>query len=268
MTSTIFTNASFTERDVMLSSGQLHIREGGNGRPLLHLHSAGGPRISPMLGRLAARHRLICPFAPGMEDTPALPTVKTVPALADLYAELIRKEIGDEPCDVMGESFGGYVGLWLAAKHPGLVDHLVLEGPGGLRVDGKGGWQKGDPETRQRLLYAQPDRAPKETRSAEVLAANRKTIDGYNNGNVFDSALAARLPEIKARTLIVMGYKEQVIPVETGHLLKAKIPQSHLTYIFGAAHAIAFDQPERLGQLVADFLERGESFIVRDPQAA
>ena len=258
---------TFTERDIALSAGTLRVREAGSGRALLHLHSAAGPRVSPVVEALSVRHRLICPVAPGMDGTAAIASVNSVIALADLYAELIQKEGGGD-CDVMGESFGGYVALWLAVRHPGLIDHLVLEGPAGVRVDGKGGWQAGDPATRQRLLYARPDRAPAETRSAETQAANRKTIDGYIKGLAFDAALAARLGEIKARTLIVMGYKEEVIPVEAGHLLKAKIPQSHLTYIFGAAHAVEFDQPKLVGTLVADFLERGESFLVRDPQAA
>jgi pimeloyl-ACP methyl ester carboxylesterase len=112
-----------------------------------------------------------------------------------------------------------------------------------------------------------PERAPAETRSDAVLTANRTAVVNYSANTAFDQALADKLETIQARTLIVMGYKEQIIPVETGHLLKTKIPHSHLTYVFGAAHAIEFDQPERVGTLVADFLERGESFIVRETAA-
>jgi pimeloyl-ACP methyl ester carboxylesterase len=258
--------AVFTQREVSLTEGRPRVAEAGEGRPLLHLHSAGGPRFSPVVQRLTTNHRVICPFVPGFDGTSTLPLVKTVTDLADLYAEFIRKELSGN-CDVMAESFGGWIALWLAVRHPDLVDHLVLEGPAGLRAGGKGGLPA-DPAERHRQLYAVPERAPVETRNDETLAANRKAVIDYSAGIAFDDELALRLPEIAARTLIVMGYKEQIIPVETGHLLKTKIPHSHLTYVFGAAHAIEFDQPGRVGALVADFLERGESFIVRETAVA
>ena len=44
------------------------------------------------------------------------------------------------------------------------------------------------------------------------------------------------------------------------HYLKEKIPLSHLTYMFDAAHGIEIDQPERMLRLVTAFLERGEAF--------
>lgn len=258
--------AVFTQREVSLTNGRLRVAEAGEGRPLLHLHSAGGPRFSPVVQNLTLHHRVICPFVPGFDGTSTLPTVKTVIDIADLYAEFIRKELSGN-CDVMAESFGGWIAMWLAVRHPDLVDHLVLEGPAGLRTGGKGGLPA-DAAERHRQLYAVPERAPAETRDDATLGANRKAVIDYSANTAFDQALADKLPEIKARTLIVMGYKEQIIPIETGHLLKAKIPHSHLTYVFGAAHAIEFDQPARVGTLVADFLERGESFIVRESQVA
>jgi len=257
----------FVQRDVALSSGSLRVSEAGTGRPLMHLHSAGGPRFSPVVQSLTRKHRAICPTVPGFDGTATLPKVKTINDISDLYAEFIRKELGSEKVDVMAESFGGWIALWLAVRHPDLIDHLVLEGPAGLRAGGKGGLPA-DPAERHRQLYAVPERAPAETRSDAVLDANRKVVVAYGAGVAFDDALAAKLETIAARTLIVMGYKERIIPVETGHLLKAKIPHSHLTYVFGAAHAIEFDQPKRVGTLIADFLERGESFIVREPQVA
>ncbi len=258
---------TFIPRDVALSSGPLRVSEAGQGRPLLHLHSAGGPRFSPVVQSLTKKHRVICPFVPGFDGTAMHPDVKTITGLADLYAEFIRKEFPGGNVDVMAESFGGWIALWLAVRHPDLVDHLVLEGPAGLRAGGKGGLPA-DATERHRQLYAMPDRAPAETRSDAVLTANRNAVIGYSASTAFDQALADKLPEISARTLIVMGYKEQIIPIETGHLLKAKIPHSHLTYVFGAAHAVEFDQPARVGTLVADFLERGESFIVRETAVA
>lgn len=252
----------FDTRDITLSTGPLRVATAGEGRPLLHLHSAAGPRVSPVVERLTRRHRVIAPTAPGFDGTAPHPAVTSFETLADLYAEYIEKHIG-EACDVVGESFGGRTALWLAARHPRLVDHLVLEGPAGFRHPSKD-WPAADPAVRERMLYARPDRAPKESRTAEQQAANNAASARYANGVIWDKTLEAKLPNITARTLIVMGEQERVIPIEAGHLLKARIPHSHLTYVFGAAHAVEFDQPDLVGRLVADFLERGESFIVRD----
>ncbi len=256
----------FNTRDVTLSAGPLRVREAGEGRPLLHLHSAAGPRVSPVVSALTKRHRVIAPIAPGFDGTPALQSAKDFPALADIYAEFIQQNIGGD-CDVVGESFGGRLALWLAVRHPALVDHLVLEGPAGFRQPTRD-WPASDPTARDRMLYAVPERAPRETRTAVQQAGNRMAADGYAGGVTYDEALASRLPEIKSRTLIIMGHKERVIPIEAGHLLKSRIPQSHLTYVFGAAHAVEFDQPDLVGRLIADFLERGESFIVRESDVA
>src|SRR4051794_34014423 len=203
------TTDMFATREVTLSSGPLRVREAGQGRPLLHLHSAAGPRVSGVVAMLTQRHRVIAPTAPGFDATSTHPAVKDFQALADLYAEFIRKAIGGD-CDVVGESFGGRLALWLAVRHPDLVDHLVLEGPAGFRQPSKD-WPTTDPVLRDRMLYAVPARAPKETRNAEQQASNMKASASYGNGIIYDKGLEGRLPEIKARTLIIMGHKERVI---------------------------------------------------------
>jgi pimeloyl-ACP methyl ester carboxylesterase len=257
---------SFSERDVMLATGVLRVRSGGEGRPVVHLHSAAGPRVSPLAAALVDHHTVHQPIAPGFDSMPFHKGAESMQALADVVASFIRDECGGK-CDLIGESFGGWAALWVAAKHPDMVWQMVLEAPAGLRPDGKGGLPE-DSEARQRALHAQPARAPKETRSDTQQMANRKATLTYTKGAAFDAALAERLPSIKARTLILMGTQDLIIPAETGHLLKSVIPQSHLTYIHGAAHALEFDQPKRVSGLVLDFLDRGESFLVREKTSA
>ena len=252
---------SFKDAGYMVDGGELRMRVGGEGRAVLHLHSAAGIRLSGVIDTLAHHHRVLSPIMPGFDGQPALPGVDSVVALADMLAGFIRAHAGGA-CDVIGESFGGWIALWLAVRHPDLVQQLVLEAPAGLRPDGKGGL--GDSEDdRVRRLYADPRKAPPETRTEAQRMANRRTVLGYTKVAAFDEALAERLGDIRARTLIVMGTKDGVIPPETGHLLKVRIPSSHLIYVHGAAHALEIDQPERVARLVLDFLARGESFLVR-----
>ena len=256
----------FTAHTAALSSGPVHYQKGGSGPPILHLHPAAGPRISPVVERLAARHTVFMPTAPGFNATPMHAGVRTMADLADLMAQFAQQVIGGK-CDVVAESFGGWVALWLAAKHPDLVEQLVLQGPGGLRDEGTGG-VPADPEGRMRALYSKPEHAPKETRSAEVIAATQRARDAYVGDIAYDAALHEALSGITARTLIVMGTKDTVAPVIAAHRIKAGIANSHLSFIYGAAHALEFDAPERVGRLISAFLERGEAFVVRSPEAA
>ena len=257
---------TFSEHDIALDSGPLRVRIGGSGRPLIHLHSAAGPRVSPVVEHLAGQHTVHQPFLPGFDGTARHAGVTTIIGLADLVAAYIRKEL-DGKCDMIAESFGGWVALWLVARHPDLVDHLVLEAPAGLSPEGKGGFPA-DPAERFAKLYARPERAVADPRGAAVLEANRQTMQAYAAGVSFDSDLAGALPNVKARTLVLMGTSDEIVPAEAGRLVKARIDHARLTYVFGAAHALEFDAPDRVGTSAADFLERGESFLVRDETAA
>jgi pimeloyl-ACP methyl ester carboxylesterase len=257
---------SFTDHVAALASGPVHYQKGGGGPPILHLHPAAGPRLTPVIEALAARHSVFVPAAPGFNGTPPHASVKTMRDLAELMAAFARTVIGGK-CDVVAESFGGWVALWLAAQHPDLVEHLVLEGPAGLRDPGTGG-VPADPAARLRALYAHPERAPPETRSAQVIADTAKARDAYVGGIDFDAALHAALPQIRARTLIVMGTRDTVAPVIVAHRIKAAVANAHVSFIYGAAHSLEFDAPERVGRLISAFLERGEAFIVPRAGAA
>jgi len=260
------TDIRFEEQQIELDTGRLVYLRGGDGRPILHLHSAAGPRVSPAIEQLASRHCIHMPTAPGFNATPAHGTITSMIELSDLMALFVRTVVGGA-CDVVGESFGGWVALWLAVRHPELVEQLVLEAPAGLRTEGTGGLPA-DPGERLRMLHALPERAPKETRSPEVLTENQLVRERYTRGVALDAALLEALARIKARTLILFGANDEVVPVETARRLKARIVHSHLSFIYGAAHALEFDQPRRVARLVGAFLERGEGFLVRRPDAA
>ena len=181
-------------------------------------------------------------------------------------AEFARKVVGGK-CDVVAEFFGGWVALWLAADHPDLVEHLVLEGPAGLRDKGTGGLPRRSGGADARAL------CPSGTRTeGNAHAAGHRRHDAgagfYINGVDFDDALHQALGQIKARTLVVMGTKDTVAPVVVAHRIKAGVASSHLSFIYGAAHSLEFDAPERVGPLISGFLERGEAFVVPRNDAA
>jgi pimeloyl-ACP methyl ester carboxylesterase len=258
---------TFIEQKIDLPTGPVHFLKGGSGPAILHLHSSAGPRVSPALEKLALKHTIYMPTMPGFGETTRHAEVESMAALADLAAAFIRATVG-KGCDVVAESFGGWIALWLAVKHPDLVEQLVLEAPAGLRTKGVGGLPA-DPAERNRKLYAVPERAPQDPKYAAAAPGNANASAAYNKGESLDTELLEALPQIRARTLVLFGTKDEVTPADdVGRRLKSGIPHSHLSYIYGAAHAAEFDQPDRVARLVGAFLERGEAFVVRTADVA
>ena len=258
---------AFSEQEIKLSSGVLRYRKGGSGRPILTLHGTGGPNVSPMMEELAQRHTIYQPVGPGWDGTPMHPTVKSVPKLADLYAEFIRTAVGG-PCDV-DRGLVRRLGRAVARlAPPGAGRSARARGAGGPARPGYRRPARRSRETARRIVCQSRTRA-EAVRSPEVWAQNRRTREGYAAGISLDQPLLEALPRIKARTLALFGTKDEVCPVEkTGRRLKAGIPHCHLSFIYGAAHALELDQPTRVARLIGAFLERGEAFLVRNPEAA
>jgi pimeloyl-ACP methyl ester carboxylesterase len=252
---------SFATRDVTLSTGPVRFASGGSGPPILYLHSAGGIRITPPIEELTRRYTVYIPTLPGFDGTAAHVNVASMPALADLMGEFIGGQASG-PCDVIGHSFGGWVAMWLAVRHPDKVDHLVLETPAGLLPEGKGGLSS-DPAVLRRQLYAHPERLPPDEKPMEVVRANRAMLGHYHKGWHMDHELAQNLGKINCLTLVLAGSQDGVIPPETGQLLKTKLPHSYLVYVHDAAHNIEVDQPGFFGRVLNDFLTWGEGFLVK-----
>jgi pimeloyl-ACP methyl ester carboxylesterase len=74
--------------------------------------------------------------------------------------------------------------------------------------------------------------------------------------------LERRLPALTAPTLVLFGTADGAVPPAMGRVYKALIPGCHLVFVYAAAHAISSDRPEAFVEVVADFLERHEAFVI------
>ncbi len=123
------------------------------------------------------------------------------------------------------------------------------------------------PDELRRRLYGNPEQAPP-TDDPAVRQQQFQTMARLTKGVAWDSDLEARLGDIEAPTLVLFGTLDGLIPPEMGRLYKERIPQAFLTYVYQAAHAIQWDRPDSFADLVSDFLERGEAFVVPRAKAA
>src|SRR5438552_9457953 len=132
--------------------------EAGKGPALVHLHGAGGLRLSPAHDLLARDYRLIAFEMPGFGASPENTKTQSMPELAATMAAATEK-LGLDHYNLMGTSFGSKTALWLALQQPERVLALVLESPAAIRPEGAAP-PPSAPEALARRLYAYPERQP------------------------------------------------------------------------------------------------------------
>jgi pimeloyl-ACP methyl ester carboxylesterase len=226
---------TFTEGFVEADGFRIRYMEGGQGAPLVHLHGAGGLRLTPGHDLLSRRFHVVAFEMPGFGTSPENTRTRTMPELAATMA-LAIKNLGLDTFNVMGTSFGGKTALWLALQAPERVRALVLEAPAAIRQEGAQS-PSGPPPLVQRLRG--PDR---------------------------DAELESRLPGLAVPTLVLFGTLDTVISPAMGRVYKDLIPGCHLVFVYDAAHAISTDRPEAFEDVVGDFLERHEAFVISRAQ--
>jgi pimeloyl-ACP methyl ester carboxylesterase len=250
----------FSEGFVEADGFRIRYMEAGQGTPLVHLHGAGGLRLTPAHDLLSRQFRVIAFEMPGFGQSPENTRTRDMPELASTMAR-VADELGLDDYNLMGTSFGGKTALWLTLQQPDRVTALVLEAPAARRPVGFEP-PSGSPEEIARRLYAHPERVVRPpTPDPAILEKHRRLVTRLG-GPARDDGLEQRFCELGAPTLVLFGTLDAVIPSETGRLYKELIPNSHLVFVYDAGHIISADRPEAFTEVVADFLERHEAFII------
>jgi pimeloyl-ACP methyl ester carboxylesterase len=81
-------------------------------------------------------------------------------------------------------------------------------------------------------------------------------------GHEADADLERRLPGLVTPTLVLCGTRDSVNAPARGRVYKALMPNCHLVFVYDAGPAISTDRPEAFVEVVADFLERREAFVI------
>ena len=68
--------------------------------------------------------------------------------------------------------------------------------------------------------------------------------------------------DLATPTLVLFGTRDRVIPPEMGRYYKELMPNCHLVFVYDAGHAIGTERPEAFAEVVTDFLERHEAFVI------
>lgn len=264
-------------RTVIVPGARLHVERTGSGEPLLWVtgFAIGAEVFSPLLPLFAPHFDCVTydNRGAGRSSIPLLPT-----SMPEMAADAVRvlDALRIDAAHVHGVSMGGMVAQELALRFPDRVRSLVLQGtsPGGPR-------SVPPPVRGAAALAVQRLPVPREARhraavaalfSPAYAAASPDEVAGHLHRLGADRAGArgallhlwasawhdtvARLPDLQAPTLVLHGELDALTPIANARLLARRIPGAELAVVEGTGHLPLLEQPERVRDLVLDWLAR------------
>jgi pimeloyl-ACP methyl ester carboxylesterase len=254
--------AAFVERFVEADGFRIRYREAGQGDVVVSLHGAGGSRLSRAHDLLSQRYRVVAFEVPGFGQSPVNDRSATT---EDLGATMLAAvaALGIERCNLMGNSFGGRLALWMAVQRPEALSALALVAPAAIRIGDAPTAASRSVEDMQSLMLAHPERQPPLPAPDPAVAAKQQALLNRLRGPKRDENLERRMRELNIPTLALFGTADRVIPPSVAHLYRQILPNCHLVMVYDAAHAIDADRPEAVAEVIDDFLRHREKFLVR-----
>jgi len=251
----------FAEKYVEADRCRIRYCEAGQGDPLICLHGAGGLRLSPAHVLLAQHYRVIAFEVPGFGHSPVNERSQSLAELANTMAQAAT-ELGLGRFNLMGNSFGGALALWLAVQYPERVQALVLVAPAAIRPETSAPPRSLSPEERMARLYAHPERQPPAPPTEPAILQKQQALVQRVMGPPRDEVLQRYMVALDLPVLVVFGTEDRMIPSDMGRLYCEKLPNCHLILVYDAGHAVDADRPEAFVSVVGDFLQRHDAFLV------
>jgi pimeloyl-ACP methyl ester carboxylesterase len=240
-----------------VEGADIHYEERGTGEPLLLLHGFMGSGQDWVhlfdVDELARRYRVIMPDARGHGRS-------TNPSGAFTHRQSARdvaalcNQLGVRRCKAIGLSSGGNVMLHLATARPDLVDAMVLIGaPSYYPAQARAIMRTFTLDTRSEQEWAAM-RARHAHGDDQIRTLWRNAVDfadSYDDMTFTPPELAT----IRARTLIVIGDRDELYPLEIFVEQYRAIPGAALYVIPGGGHDAVF------GPARAEFVRAALAFL-------
>jgi pimeloyl-ACP methyl ester carboxylesterase len=231
--------------------------EGGSGEPLVFLHGAGGMTPDdPILKELSSRFHVYAPYLPGYGESEECGTLRDMLDFA-LHGWDVVEALGLKNPILVGHSMGGMIAAEMAALAPNDVSRLALICPAGLWMDDHPivdlfsllpfempKYLFHDPEAGAALMTRGLDLSdPKFLQDYLVRNARQMGMAGKLLFPIPERGLAERLYRVKAKTVIVWGESDRLIPPVYGPAFQSAIAGASLVNVPEAGHMIIAEKP-------------------------
>jgi 4,5:9,10-diseco-3-hydroxy-5,9,17-trioxoandrosta-1(10),2-diene-4-oate hydrolase len=253
----------FQEKLVTAGGFQIRYQEAGEGSPIVCLHGAGGPRISPGYELLAQHHRVIAFEVPGFGASAVNDRSGSIQELASTMCEAVAG-LGLSSITLLGNSFGGRLALWMAVQEPERLVSLVLVAPAAIQPERPAGSNgSAGPPSDLAALYAHPERIPAWWPPADpAVTAKQRDLVRRLAAPPRSPELEAKMAELDVPTLVMFGTSDRVIPPAMGRHYRALLPKCQMVLVYDAGHVVDVDRPEAFAALIEDFVPEPDTFLV------
>ena len=187
---------------------------------------------------------------PGFGNSPEPETALSIPDTAEFLAEAVReRDLG--PLVAVGHSMGAQVVAELAARHPELVDCVVLFAPSvqaGERTIKKQAWRMV-----QDLFRGKPPIALVMGVYEYLKAGPRWFFKKL--GPTLEHHIEDCLPDVHQPALVLCGSRDRVTPPEWCYEVALTLPDGELTVLGGPGHEAMLAEGEAAAERVLHWLE-------------
>jgi pimeloyl-ACP methyl ester carboxylesterase len=236
--------------------------EGGSGQPLVFLHGAGGVQVNdPFVEKLAAKYHVYAPLLPGYGDSEECSEIRDMLDFT-LHTWDVIEALGLKNPILVGHSMGGMIAAEMAAIAPNDVTRLGLICPAGLWLDA---YPIPDlfatmPFEMPQLLFHNVEAGtamltaglqlddPKFLQTYLVTNARQLGMAGKILFPVPDRGLSERLYRIKAKTVLIWGDSDKLIPPAYAHAFKKGIAGAELVSLPEAGHMVTLEKGDQVVQ--------------------
>ncbi|MEM6377104.1 MAG: alpha/beta hydrolase [Bacteroidota bacterium] len=268
--------ANEASKFIEINSMPVHYRDEGKGPVIVLVHGTAASLHTwdDWTEKLKKNFRVIRMDIPAFGLTGPHPQHDySVGAYSDFLATFLD-ELSVERFHLAGNSLGGYISWYYAAKHPVQVDRLILLDPSGWPTTGKSPWifqLARTPVLNWIVKWVTPE---------SIIHKNLNEVyhdDGKVNGALVkryhDMALrkgnrdafiaraktpfedhTSLLKDIKSETLIIWGAEDTWIDPDLGSKFEAAIPNTTLKIMELVGHVPMEESPMESVRLVEDFL--------------
>lgn len=237
---------------------------GGSGKPLLFLHGAGGVTAAdPFVNALAEHYEVFAPMLPGYGDSEECAELRDMLDITLHYWDVANALKLKKPI-IVGHSMGGMIAAEMAAIAPNDVAKLGLICPAGL-------WMDDYPivDLFATMPYEMPALLFHDVAAGTAMLTSGLKVDDPNflqtylvnnarqlgmAGRILfpipDRGLSNRMYRIKAKTQIVWGDADKLIPPVYARKFKEGIKGAKLTSIPEAGHMVQLEKTHQVVEAI------------------
>lgn len=256
------------------SGTPLFVINGGPGVDHTYMHSTLHPVSA--FDELAKAREVVFYDQRGIGRSPALNQGQSC-TVADQVADLdaLRAHLGFERIDLLGHSYGGYLGMAYAARYPNRVAHLILSDSGAPKLsDTIFLFEKVFPETNERLeaititdeatkrasfmyylsmLFYSPAKRDSYLAKVTTINFNQQVKDAIEK-DAEKLDFTPELAKFRVPTLVVTGRFDMNVAPLVAYKIHKAIPGSRLVVFEQSGHLPFYEEQEGFVRLVDGFL--------------